>query len=443
MKKIIMPMALLIFSLSTSFGQGAVALKSKIAQKAESLEAKVVTWRRDFHQNPELGNREFKTAEKVATHLRALGIEVKTGVGKTGVVGVLKGGKPGPVVALRADMDGLPVKERVDIPFASKATGEYNGQPVSIMHACGHDTHVAILMGTAEILASMKSELKGTVKFIFQPAEEGAPEGEEGGAALMIKEGVLENPKVDAIFGLHINSQTEIGKIKYRPGGTMASSDWFKIKIKGKQSHGAYPWSSIDPIVTASQVIMGLQTIVSRNAPVTESAAVVTVGQINGGVRSNIIPEEVNMNGTIRALDTGVQDMIHARISQIATNIAESAGATAEVSITRMCPVTYNDIPLTERMIPTLDGVAGKENVSITAAVTGAEDFAFYQQKVPGFFFFLGGAPKGKSPAQTPAHHTPDFYIDEGGFVLGMKSMASLVVDYMEMNPVGKISVGK
>ncbi|MEA5256358.1 amidohydrolase [Arcicella aquatica] len=443
MKKIIMPMALLIFSLSTSFGQGAVALKSKIAQKAESLEAKVVTWRRDFHQNPELGNREFKTAEKIATHLRALGIEVKTGVGKTGVVGVLKGGKPGPVVALRADMDGLPVKERVDIPFASKATGEYNGQPVSIMHACGHDTHVAILMGTAEILASMKSELKGTVKFIFQPAEEGAPEGEEGGAALMIKEGVLENPKVDAIFGLHINSQTEIGKIKYRPGGTMASSDWFKIKIKGKQSHGAYPWSSIDPIVTASQVIMGLQTIVSRNAPVTESAAVVTVGQINGGVRSNIIPEEVNMNGTIRALDTGVQDMIHARISQIATNIAESAGATAEVSITRMCPVTYNDIPLTEKMIPTLDGVAGKENVSITAAVTGAEDFAFYQQKVPGFFFFLGGAPKGKSPAQTPAHHTPDFYIDEGGFVLGMKSMASLVVDYMEMNPVGKISVGK
>lgn len=438
-----MPMALLIFSLSTSFGQGAVALKSKIAQKAESLEAKVVTWRRDFHQNPELGNREFKTAEKIATHLRALGIEVKTGVGKTGVVGVLKGGKPGPVVALRADMDGLPVKERVDIPFASKATGEYNGQPVSIMHACGHDTHVAILMGTAEILASMKSELKGTVKFIFQPAEEGAPEGEEGGAALMINEGVLENPKVDAIFGLHINSQTEIGKIKYRPGGTMASSDWFKIKIKGKQSHGAYPWSSIDPIVTASQVIMGLQTIVSRNAPVTESAAVVTVGQINGGVRSNIIPEEVNMNGTIRALDTGVQDMIHARISQIATNIAESAGATAEVSITRMCPVTYNDIPLTERMIPTLDGVAGKENVSITAAVTGAEDFAFYQQKVPGFFFFLGGAPKGKSPAQTPAHHTPDFYIDEGGFVLGMKSMASLVVDYMEMNPVGKISVGK
>jgi amidohydrolase len=439
MKKIITSSSILLWSLSTAFTQN-VALKAKIAQKAESLESKVITWRRDFHQNPELGNREFKTAEKVATHLRSLGIEVQTGVGKTGVVGILKGGKPGPVVALRADMDGLPVKERVDIAFASKAMGEYNGQPVNVMHACGHDTHVAILMGTAEILAAMKSELKGTVKFIFQPAEEGAPEGEEGGAALMIKEGVLENPKVEVIFGLHINAQTEIGKIKYRPGGTMASSDWFKIKIKGKQSHGAYPWASVDPIVTASQVIMGLQTIVSRNAPVTESAAVVTVGQINGGVRSNIIPEETNMNGTIRALDPAVQDMIHRRMTQIATNIAESAGATAEVNITKMCPITYNDIALTDKMVPTLESVAGKDNVSITPAVTGAEDFAFYQQKVPGVFFFLGGAPKGKK--DTAPHHTPDFYIDEGGFVLGMKSMASMVVDYMEMN-TGKITAGK
>lgn len=439
MKKIITSSSILLWSLSTAFTQN-VALKAKIAQKAESLESKVITWRRDFHQNPELGNREFKTAEKVATHLRSLGIEVQTGVGKTGVVGILKGGKPGPVVALRADMDGLPVKERVEIAFASKAMGEYNGQPVNVMHACGHDTHVAILMGTAEILASMKSELKGTVKFIFQPAEEGAPEGEEGGAALMIKEGVLENPKVEVIFGLHINAQTEIGKIKYRPGGTMASSDWFKIKIKGKQSHGAYPWASVDPIVTASQVIMGLQTIVSRNAPVTESAAVVTVGQINGGVRSNIIPEETNMNGTIRALDPAVQEMIHRRMTQIATNIAESAGATAEVNITKMCPITYNDIALTDKMVPTLESVAGKENVSITPAVTGAEDFAFYQQKIPGVFFFLGGAPKGKK--DTAPHHTPDFYIDEGGFVLGMKSMASMVVDYMEMN-TGKITAGK
>lgn len=432
MQKFITSISLLILLSFTSWGQNAVALKAKIAQKAETLEAKVVAWRRDFHQNPELGNREFKTAEKVAAHLKSLGIEVKTGVGKTGVVGILKGGKPGPVVALRADMDGLPVKERAEIPFASKVMGEYNGQPVSVMHACGHDTHVAILMGTAEILAGMQKDLKGTVKFIFQPAEEGAPEGEEGGAALMVKEGVLENPKVDVIFGLHINAQTEIGKIKYRSGGTMASSDWFKIKIKGKQTHGASPWQGVDPIVTASQVVMGLQTIVSRNAPLTESAAVVTVGQINGGIRSNIIPEEVNMNGTIRTLDPAVQDMIHARIAQIATNIAQSAGATADVKITKMCPITFNDSALTDKMIPTLEGVAGKENVSITPAATGAEDFAFYQQKVPGLFFFLGGAPKGKTEKDTAPHHTPDFYIDEGGFVLGMKSMASLVVDYME-----------
>ena len=432
MKKIITAMALVGFVTINSQGQTNTALKAKISQKAETLEAKVVAWRRDFHQNPELGNREFKTAEKVATHLKSLGIEVKMGVGKTGVVGILKGGKPGPVVALRADMDGLPVKERAEISFASKAIGEYNGQPVSVMHACGHDSHVAILMGTAEILSSMKSELKGTVKFIFQPAEEGAPEGEEGGAALMIKEGVLENPKVDVIFGLHINAQTEIGKIKYRPGGTMASSDWFKIKVKGKQTHGASPWQGVDPIVTASQIVMGLQTIVSRNAPLTESAAVVTVGQITGGVRSNIIPEEVNMNGTIRTLDPAVQDMIHARMAQIATNIAQSAGATAEVKITKMCPITFNDIALTDKMLPTLESVAGKENVSITAAATGAEDYAFYQQKVPGLFFFLGGAAKGKKESETAPHHTPDFQIDEGGFVLGMKSMASLVVDYME-----------
>jgi amidohydrolase len=432
MQKFIKSTSLIILLSTTSWGQNATALKAKIAQKAETLEAKVVAWRRDFHQNPELGNREFKTAEKVAAHLKSLGVEVKTGVGKTGVVGILKGGKPGPVVALRADMDGLPVKERAEIPFASKAMGEYNGQPVSVMHACGHDTHVAILMGTAEILAGMQKDLKGTVKFIFQPAEEGAPEGEEGGAALMVKEGVLENPKVDVIFGLHINAQTEVGKIKYRPGGTMASSDWFKIKIKGKQTHGASPWQGVDPIVTASQVVMGLQTIVSRNSPLTESAAVVTVGQITGGVRSNIIPEEVNMNGTIRTLDPAVQTMIHARIAQVATNIAQSAGATAEVKITNMCPITFNDAALTDKMVPTLEGVAGKENISITPAATGAEDFAFYQQKVPGLFFFLGGAPKGKPEKDTAPHHTPDFYIDEGGFVLGMKSMASLVVDYME-----------
>ena len=432
MKKIILFTGLFTFSIFAS-AQNA-ALKSKIAQKAASLESKVINWRRDFHQNPELGNREFKTAEKIAAHLRSLGIEVQTGVGKTGVVGILKGEKPGPVVALRADIDALPVKERVDIPFASKVEGEYNGNIVPIMHACGHDTHIAILMGTAEILASIKNELKGTVKFIFQPAEEGPPEGEEGGAELMIKEGVLTNPKVDVIFGLHINAQTEVGKIKYRPKGTMAASDWFKIKIMGKQTHGAYPWLGIDPIVTASQIVMGLQTIVSRNINITESAAVVSVGQINAGVRSNVIPEELTMNGTIRSLDSKVQQMVHSRIKQIATAIAESAGATADVTITNKTAITYNDPSLTEKMIPTLEAVAGKENVLLTPAVTGAEDFSFYQEKIPGLYFFLGGAPKGKPISETAPHHTPDFYIDESGFVLGMKAMSDLTIDYMEMN---------
>ena len=432
MKKIILTAVLL--SISNLISSQNTVLKAKINQKALALESKVVAWRRDFHQNPELGNREFKTAEKIATYLRSLGIEVQTGVAKTGVVGILKGGKPGPVVALRADIDALPVKERVNIPFASKVEGEYNGNPVSVMHACGHDSHVAILMGTAEILVSIKSELKGTVKFIFQPAEEGPPEGEEGGAELMVKEGVLENPKVDVIFGLHINAQTEVGKIKYRPRGTMASSDWFTIKVKGKQSHGAYPWQSIDPIVTASQIIMGLQTIVSRNVNLTENAAVVTVGKITAGVRNNIIPEELEMYGTVRTLDSKNQKLIHERINQIATNIAESAGATAEVSITAKTLITYNDPSLTEKMVPTFEEVAGKDNVYITQAVTGAEDFSYYQDKIPGLYFFLGGMPKGKNPAETPGHHTPDFYIDEGGFVLGMKAMANLTLNYMEMN---------
>lgn len=436
MKKTILTSILLTFTCVISAQNS--ALKIKVSQKAESLESKVIAWRRDFHQNPELGNREFKTAEKIASHLRSLGIEVQTGVGKTGVVGILKGGKPGPVVALRADMDALPVKERVTVPFASKVEGEYNGQPVSIMHACGHDSHMAILMGTAEILASIKNEIKGTVKFIFQPAEEGPPEGEEGGAELMVKEGVLENPKVDVIFGLHINAQTEVGKIKYRPRGTMAASDWFKIKVNGKQAHGASPWQGIDPIVTASQIVLGLQTIISRNVNLTESAAVVSVGQINSGIRSNIIPEELIMNGTIRTLDSKVQDMIHSKVKQIATNIAESAGATADVTITKKTLITYNDPTLTEQMLPTLEAAAGKENVSLTPAVTGAEDFSFFQAKVPGLYFFLGGMSKGKLASETASHHTPDFYIDEGGFVLGMKTMTNLTLDYMEMKSKNK-----
>jgi amidohydrolase len=432
MKKIIF--YILIVLVTCTINAQKSVLKTKISQKANALESKVIQWRRELHQNPELGNREYKTAEKIAAYLQSIGIEVKAGIAKTGVVGILKGGKPGPVVALRADMDALPVKERVNIPFASKIEGEYNNQKVNVMHACGHDTHVAMLMGTATILAELRKDIKGTVKFIFQPAEEGAPEGEEGGAELMVKEGVLENPKVDVIFGLHINAQTEVGKIKYRPKGIMASSDWFKIKVIGKQSHGATPWQGIDPIVTSSQIILGLQTIVSRNMALTENAAVVSVGQINSGIRSNIIPEELNMSGTIRTLDSKAQEFIHARVKQIATNIAESAGATAQVDITKKTLITYNDPMLTEQMLPSLKNTAGQENVLLTEAVTGAEDFSFYQAKIPGLFVFLGGMPKGKKPEEMPSHHTPDFYIDESGFVLGMKTMANLTLDYMEMH---------
>nr|WP_295934480.1 amidohydrolase [uncultured Dyadobacter sp.] len=407
-------------------------LAKSIELKAPALEKKLVEWRRHFHENPELGNREFKTAEKVAAHLKQLGIEVTTGVAHTGVVGILKGGKPGPVVALRADMDGLPVAERVDVPFKSKITTEYKGQNTGVMHACGHDTHIAILMGVAEVLASVRNELPGTIKFIFQPAEEGAPEGEEGGAELMVKEGVLENPKVEAIFGLHIDSQIEVGKIAYRPGATMAAVDFFSIDVKGKQTHGAYPWSGVDPIVTSSQIVTALQTIVSRNLDLTQAPGVVTIGAIHGGVRQNIIPESVKMIGTIRTFDEGMHSYVHKRLNEISTNIAESAGATATVDIDVMYPVTHNDEALTARMIGTLESVAGKENVNVIPVKTGAEDFAFYQQKVPGFFFFLGGMPKGKNVTEAAPHHTPDFYVDEGSLVLGVRSIARLATDYLE-----------
>jgi amidohydrolase len=407
-------------------------ISTAIDQKAQTLDKKLVEWRRDFHQNPELGNREFKTSEKVANHLKQLGIEVITGIAHTGVVGILKGGKPGPVVALRADMDGLPVTERVELPFKSAVITDYNGQKTGVMHACGHDTHIAILMGVAEVLASMKSELSGTIKFIFQPAEEGAPVGEEGGAELMVKEGVLDNPKVEAIFGLHIDSQLEVGSISYRPGATMAAVDFFSIDVKGKQTHGAYPWSGVDPIVTSSQIVTALQTIVSRNLNITQAPAVVTIGAINGGIRQNIIPESVKMIGTIRTFDEGMHTYVHKRITEISTLIAQSAGATAKVEIDVMYPVTFNDVPLTEKMIGTLQNVAGKDNVKLIPAKTGAEDFSYFQQKVPGFFFFLGGMPKGKNVADAAPHHTPDFYVDEGSLVLGVRSLSRLATDYLE-----------
>ena len=407
-------------------------LKQKIDALANQVEPKVIEWRRHLHQNPELSNREFKTAEKVAKHLRELGLEVKTGIAHTGVVGILKGGKPGPTVALRADMDALPVTERVDIPFASKVKSTYNDTEVGVMHACGHDTHVAMLMGTAEVLSKVKKDIKGTVVFIFQPAEEGAPQGEEGGAELMVKEGVLENPKVDVIFGLHINSKTEVGKIAYKPGGTMAAVDRLEIKVKGKQTHGSTPWAGVDPIMASSQIISGLQTIISRQTELTKEGAVISIGLIRGGVRSNIIPEEVELIGTIRTLDVDMQKMIHEKIKLTATKIAESSGAVADVNIITGYPITFNDIDLTSQMLPTVQEVAGKENVKLVDARTGAEDFSFYAQKVPGLFLFLGGMPKGQNPVEAASHHTPDFFIDESSMKLGVRTLCNLTIDYVK-----------
>lgn len=409
-------------------------LRNQVTAGADKIEQKVIAWRRDFHEHPELGNQEIRTAAIITKHLQALGMQVKTGVAHTGVVGILKGGKPGPVVALRADMDGLPVVERTPLPFASKVKVQYNGKETGVMHACGHDTHVAMLMGVAEILSGMKKDIKGTVKFIFQPAEEGVPRGEQGGAEMMVKEGVLENPKVDAIFGLHISSLIEVGKITYRPGGIYASINDLKIIVKGRSAHGAYPWTSVDPIVAAAQIINNLQTIISRNLNITENAGVVTIGAINGGNRSNIIPEQVEMLGTIRALNVDDEKMLIERVRQVAIKTAESAGATAEVLIpySSSYPITFNDLALTEKMLPSLQQSAGKENVQLKPPHTGAEDFSFYQQKVPGLFFNLGGMPKGGNPKTTPSHHTPDFFIDESGLKLGVQALANLALDYID-----------
>ncbi|MDJ0836361.1 MAG: amidohydrolase [Acidobacteriota bacterium] len=417
-------------SASTLSPADAVAIDTAV----EAITPKVIEWRRHFHQNPELGNREFKTAAKIAEHLKGLGLEVTTGVAHTGVVGLLRGGKPGPVVALRADIDALPVTERTDVPFASKVRTTYNGQEVGVMHACGHDTHTAILMGVAKVLTDMKERIPGTVKFIFQPAEEGPPEGEEGGAELMVREGVLNNPDVEAIFGLHISAGQEVGTIGYRKGGLLASADDYRITVKGKQAHGSRPWSSVDPIVTGAQIINALQTIVSREIPLTQNAAVVTVGSIHGGVRSNIIPEELTMVGTVRALSPDMRLKIHEAIKRKATLIAQSNGAEAivEIPLTTAYPVTYNDHQLVDEMLPTLQQVAGAANVQIMDALTGAEDFSFYAQKVPGFFFFLGGRPKDVPEEEAAGHHTPDFYIDESGLGLGVRALSRLALDYLQ-----------
>lgn len=418
---------LLMFLISPADAQN---IREQIASKSSAILPELIQWRRYLHEHPELSNREYKTADYIAAHLKKMGLLVQTGVGKTGIVGILKGDKPGPVIALRADMDGLPVKERVDLPFASKAEGEYMGEQVPVMHACGHDSHMAILMGAASVLSSMKKDITGTVKFIFQPAEEGPPGDEEGGAALMIKEGVMDNPKVDVVFGLHISSNTPLGEIKYKSGAHMASSDWFTIKVKGKSSHGSQPWDSVDPIVIAAQIIQGLQTIVSRQEELTKAPVVITVGKIHSGVRSNIIPEELIMEGTIRTLDKGMHKEVHERIVQTAKHIAAAGGATAEVNIITKTKVVYNNPELVKLMLPSMENAVGKGKVYETEWTTLAEDFSFYGDRAPAFFFFLGAMPAGQDPKKAPPHHTPDFFIDDSRLDAGVKTFCNLVMDY-------------
>ena len=422
---------LFFFTLSSSHANN---IYKKIERLSENVENSVVKWRRHIHQNPELSNREFMTAKYVSDHLKSLGLEVQENIAHTGVVAILEGGHPGGVVALRADMDALPVTERVDLPFASKVKTIYKDVEVGVMHACGHDTHVAILMGVASVLTEIREEIKGTVKFVFQPAEEGAPDGEEGGAELMVKEGVLKNPDVDAIFGLHISSGVPINTLTYKPGGTMASATSFEIKIKGKQAHGSRPWEGADPIVAGAQIINNLQTIVSRNLDLTNEAAVVTIGRFESGIRSNIIPESAYMEGTIRALDYEMRDEIYKRLKEIVVNTAKSNNLEAEVILKTPYPITYNDLKLTDQMKKTLFRVAGENNVKLARASTGAEDFSYFANKVPGFFFRLGGMPIEDHPNKGFSHHTPDFYIDDSGLILGVRAMANLAVDYLNTN---------
>ena len=394
-----------------------------------NIESKVIDWRRDFHQFPELSNREFKTAEKIAKHLKSLGIEVQTGVGKTGVVGILKGNKPGKVVALRADIDGLPVTERNDLPYKSNEKSEFLGVETGVMHACGHDTHIAILMGVAEVLSKNKDKINGTVKFIFQPAEEGPPPGEEGGAALMIKENVLKNPDVDVIFGLHINSATPVGTIGYKPGGTMAAVERFVVTVKGKQTHGSQPWGGVDPIYISAKIIDGYQSIISRESNLLIEPAVITVGKITAGIRFNIIPESAEMIGTVRTLDADMKKLIIRRMTEMTEGLAKAYGGSATIEFQNNTAITYNDEKLTSEMLPTLEKVAGVDHVKLIKATTGGEDFSFFQEKVPGFYFFLGGMTPGTT-ASFP-HHTPDFKIDDSGLLLGVKTLTEMSLDYL------------
>ncbi|MCW8846040.1 MAG: amidohydrolase [Gammaproteobacteria bacterium] len=433
MHRLIALFALIAFASPTAL----IAEESLLAQVetvAPTVDGKVLEWRRYFHEHPELSNREFNTSKTIEEALRGMGMEVWTDIAHTGVVGILHGGKPGPVVAVRADIDALPVEEVNDLPFKSVARGEYRGADTGVMHACGHDTHIAIGLGTAAIFAELRDQVPGTIMFIFQPAEEGAPEGEEGGAYLMLKEGLFERMKPDAIYGLHVWSAGNAGEISYRSGPLMASADGFQIDIYGRQTHASRPWGGIDPIVTAAQVVMGLQTIASRQVNVTKAPSVVSVGRINGGIRGNIIPDHVEMLGTVRAFDPDMREDIKRRVEHTAKTIAESQGARAEIKWEFGYPVTINEPALTERSVTVLNRVVGAEHVSVSDLVTGAEDFSFFQQQVPGFYFFLGATPVGQDATTAPSNHSPMFFVDESTLPVGLKALAGLVADRLE-NP--------
>ena len=410
-------------------------LEQEIRQRAAQIEEKLIAWRRDIHEHPELGEQETRTAALVAEHLRKLGLEVKTGVANTGVVALLKGGKPGPVVALRADMDALPVKEPAGLPFASKARGKYLGREVDVMHACGHDAHTAILMATAEVLTAMKDKLPGAVKFMFQPAEEGpslyaALTGKSWGAKQMIKEGVLADPRPDAVFGLHVTSGLPAGRVGYRPGAAMASADELRIKVTGRQGHAGYPWRTVDPVTTAAQIVLGAQTIVSRRTDLMKSPTVVSISTINGGARFNIVPETVDMTGTIRTYDADVRKGVHADLKQVAENIAASAGAKAEVEIIELYDPLVNNARMASRMAPVLDRAADGD-IQVVNPTGAAEDFSFFLNEVPGLFFNVGIVPRDQDPAKAAPNHSPNFFIDEKALVVGVRALASVTVNFL------------
>jgi amidohydrolase len=426
-----------LLALSGFAGPSRAAISDAAIDAAVRAEMpRVIEWRRDIHRNPELSNREFRTSQKVAEHLKSLGIEVRTGIAHTGVVGVLRGARPGPVVGLRADMDALPVAEQVDLPFKSTATAEYRGEKTGVMHACGHDGHTAILMGAAEVLAKMRGQLRGTVLFIFQPAEEGAPDGERGGAPLMIEEGLFDAVKPDAVLGLHLFSTQNTGKVGYRAGPLMAASDRFRMVVTGRQTHGARPWGGVDPIVTASQIVLAMQTIVSRQVDITQYPAVLTVGAIKGGIRNNIIPNEVELIGTIRTFDPAVRADIIERLGRTAREVAASAGATATLEIAKdNNPVVVNDPQLTARLLPALERAAGKDNVVQIPYITGSEDFAYYGERVPSFFFSVGSTPVGTDPRTAPSNHSPQFFVDEASLQVALRSMLGLAIDFLQGGP--------